>query len=118
MADPRQFAEGETDSSRGLAAGAFLACGGVIVAIGTFQRWTITWGLTGEGFPETGVVTGTGKLVLVLTTFPNAVFGGESAQPAAGLGLTLLGTLIAGIGVIVDMTGSRSSKRDSPSALR
>jgi hypothetical protein len=125
----------------------------VIVAIGAFQRWEITWGLTGEGFPKTGVESGVGKVVAalgiatvvcalvppirpgawigaagalilfgakVISTLPYVVpFGGEGLRPGKGLALTLLGTLIAGIGVVIDLTAtSRRSKRDSPSALR
>jgi hypothetical protein len=130
---------------------ALLVIGGVIVVISTFQQWTVTSGLTGEEFPETGIESSEGKIVLLLgvassvgalilplrrvawigsfgalfltgaqllVTLPSAVFGGESTQPSWGLGLALLGGLIATIGALLDLTASRSAQRDSPSALR
>jgi hypothetical protein len=61
-----QSAAGAKPRARTPGATAFLVCGGVVVAIGAFQRWKMTWGLTGEGFPETGVESGVGRVVLAL----------------------------------------------------
>jgi hypothetical protein len=59
-----QNAAGAKPRVRNLWATAFLVCGGVIVAIGAFQRWEITSGFTGEGFPETGIESGVGRVVV------------------------------------------------------
>ena len=68
LADSNRFqnATEEKPRARTWVATAFLVCGGVIVAIGGFQRWEITWGFTGEGFPETGVESGVGRVVVAL----------------------------------------------------
>ena len=95
---------------------AFLVCGGVIVAIGGFQRWEITWGFTGEGFPETGVESGVGRVVVALGVATVVCALVRPLRPGAWIGavgaLILTGAkVVSTLPYVVPLGGETSQPR-------